>query len=62
MWRHAVDAGGVTPTHRGLLVMTGLQDRHQEARTAAAHFLTGADVTFHLNDLPDGRFRGDRKR
>jgi LmbE family N-acetylglucosaminyl deacetylase len=40
------------------LVMTGAKDRHDEARTAAGHFLAGADITYHLHDLPDGRLPG----
>jgi LmbE family N-acetylglucosaminyl deacetylase len=40
------------------LLMTGAEDRHEEARTAAGHFLAGADITYHLHDLPDGRLPG----
>jgi LmbE family N-acetylglucosaminyl deacetylase len=40
------------------VLMTGSADRHQEARNAAAHFLEGAEVTFHLSDFPDGRLPG----
>jgi LmbE family N-acetylglucosaminyl deacetylase len=40
------------------VLVTGSGDRHQEAHNAAAHFLKGAEVTFHLNDLPDGRLPG----
>jgi LmbE family N-acetylglucosaminyl deacetylase len=40
------------------VLMTGSKDRHREARTAAAHFLAGADISFHLHDLPDGRLPG----
>ena len=40
------------------VLMTGSKDRHEEARTAAGHFLAGADVTYHLHDLPDGRLPG----
>ena len=40
------------------VLMTGTEDRHQEARTAASHFLAGADVSYHLHDLPDGRLPG----
>jgi LmbE family N-acetylglucosaminyl deacetylase len=40
------------------VLMTGSEDRHQEARTAASQFLAGADVTFHLSGFPDGRLPG----
>jgi LmbE family N-acetylglucosaminyl deacetylase len=40
------------------VLMTGSEDRHQEARTAAGHFLAEADVTYHLHGLPDGRLPG----
>jgi LmbE family N-acetylglucosaminyl deacetylase len=40
------------------VLMTGTEDRQQEARTAASHFLAGADVSYHLHDLPDGRLPG----
>jgi LmbE family N-acetylglucosaminyl deacetylase len=40
------------------VLMTGSEDRHQEARAAASQFLAGADVTFHLSGLPDGRLPG----
>jgi len=40
------------------VLMTGSEGRHQEARTAASHFLPGADVSYHLHDLPDGRLPG----
>jgi LmbE family N-acetylglucosaminyl deacetylase len=40
------------------VLMTGPSDRHQEARDAAAHFLKGADIRFHLSDHPDGRLPG----
>ena len=40
------------------VLMTGSADRHQEARDAAAHFLKGAEVTFHLSDHADGRLPG----
>lgn len=40
------------------VLMTGSRHRHQEARNAAAHFLKGADISFHLSDLPDGRLPG----
>jgi LmbE family N-acetylglucosaminyl deacetylase len=37
------------------VLLTGSADRHAEARTAASRFLPGADVTFALHELPDGR-------
>jgi len=37
------------------VLCTGTPDRHAEARIAAAAFLPGADVSFALHDLPDGR-------
>jgi LmbE family N-acetylglucosaminyl deacetylase len=40
------------------VLMTGTEDRHREARTAASQFLAGADVSYHLHDLPDGRLPG----
>ena len=40
------------------VLMTGTEDRHQEARAAASHFLAGADVSYHLHHLPDGRLPG----
>ena len=40
------------------VLMTGTEDRRQEARNAASHFLAGADVSYHLHDLPDGRLPG----
>ncbi len=40
------------------VVMTGSEDRHQEARTAAAKFMSGATITHHLHSLPDGRLPG----
>jgi LmbE family N-acetylglucosaminyl deacetylase len=40
------------------VVLTGTNDRHLEARNAAAAFLPGADVTVELHDLPEGRFPG----
>ena len=40
------------------VLMTGSADRHQEARTAARQFLAGADVRYHLHELPDGRLPG----
>ena len=40
------------------VVMTGSEDRHQEARTASAKFMPGATITHHLHSLPDGRLPG----
>jgi LmbE family N-acetylglucosaminyl deacetylase len=40
------------------VLMTGSPDRQAEARTAAAAFMPQADITFHLNALPDGRLPG----
>ena len=37
------------------VVMTGTADRQQEARGAASAFLSAADVTIELHDLPEGR-------
>jgi LmbE family N-acetylglucosaminyl deacetylase len=37
------------------VVLTGSAERAQEARTAAAAFLTGADVTVSQHDLPESR-------
>jgi LmbE family N-acetylglucosaminyl deacetylase len=37
------------------VLCTGTEERHREARTAAAAFLPGADITFALHQLPDGR-------
>jgi LmbE family N-acetylglucosaminyl deacetylase len=37
------------------VVMTGTADRQQEARRAARAFLSGADVTIELHELPEGR-------
>lgn len=37
---------------------TGTPNRQLEARSAAAAFLPGADITMALNDLPDGRLPG----
>jgi LmbE family N-acetylglucosaminyl deacetylase len=38
------------------VVLTGTEERHTEARAAAAAFLPGADLTVDLHDLPEGRF------
>ena len=38
------------------VVLTGTEERHAEARAAAAAFLPGADLTVDLHDLPEGRF------
>jgi LmbE family N-acetylglucosaminyl deacetylase len=37
------------------VLLTGSADRHAEARAAASAFLPGADLTFALRHLPDGR-------
>jgi LmbE family N-acetylglucosaminyl deacetylase len=37
------------------VVLTGTAERHLEARAAAQAFLPGADLTFDVNDLPEGR-------
>jgi LmbE family N-acetylglucosaminyl deacetylase len=37
------------------LLCSGSPDRHAEARAAAAAFLPGAQLTFALHQLPDGR-------
>lgn len=37
------------------VLMTGSPERLAEARAAAAEFLPGADITFALHTLPDGR-------
>lgn len=37
------------------VLLTGSPERHAEARDAAAAFLPGADITFALHALPDGR-------
>ena len=37
------------------MVLTGSEDRHDEARTAADAFLPGADLTVDLHRLPEGR-------
>jgi len=37
------------------VLCTGSPDRQAEARAAAAMFLPGADITFDLHHLPDGR-------
>jgi|SRR5215469_14549296 len=37
------------------VVLTGTQERQEEARRAAASFLPGADLTISLHDLPEGR-------
>ena len=40
------------------MLPTGNELRHSEARVAASHFLPGADITFHLKGMPDGRLPG----
>jgi LmbE family N-acetylglucosaminyl deacetylase len=37
------------------VVLTGTEERHQEAHNAAALFLPDADLTVSLHDLPEGR-------
>src|SRR5690242_10724674 len=37
------------------MVLTGTDERHQEARNAAHSFLPAADLTIDLFDLPEGR-------
>jgi LmbE family N-acetylglucosaminyl deacetylase len=37
------------------VVFTGTEERHSEARAAAAVFLPGADLTVELHHLPEGR-------
>lgn len=37
------------------VLLSGTPDRQAEARSAAAAFLPGADLSFALHDLPDGR-------
>jgi LmbE family N-acetylglucosaminyl deacetylase len=37
------------------VLLSGVPERHAEARAAAHAFLPGADLTFALHDLPDGR-------
>jgi LmbE family N-acetylglucosaminyl deacetylase len=37
------------------VVITGTEERHSEARNAAASFLPGADVTIDLHQLAEGR-------
>jgi LmbE family N-acetylglucosaminyl deacetylase len=50
---------GLAAANPGLRVhyvlMSGMPSRQAEARAAAARFLPGADLTFTLHDLPDGR-------
>ena len=58
-----IGAGGTLLTlaesHPGLrarsVVLTGTDERHGEARQAAAAFLPGADLTLDLHQLPEGR-------
>jgi LmbE family N-acetylglucosaminyl deacetylase len=58
-----IGAGGtllaLTESHPGLqvryAVLTGSVERQREARTAAAAFLPGAELTIDLHDLPEGR-------
>ena len=37
------------------VVLTGTEERQQEARNAAHSFLPGADLTLEFHDLPEGR-------
>jgi LmbE family N-acetylglucosaminyl deacetylase len=37
------------------VLMTGTEPRQGEARDAARKFMVGADIDYHLYDLPDGR-------
>src|SRR5271165_2545072 len=37
------------------VVFTGTQERHSEARSAAAGFLPGADITIDLHQFAEGR-------
>jgi LmbE family N-acetylglucosaminyl deacetylase len=37
------------------VVLTGTDERQQEARNAAQSFMPGADLTIDLHDLPEGR-------
>jgi LmbE family N-acetylglucosaminyl deacetylase len=46
--------GAIRPRVR-YVVLTGTEERHQEARRAAACFLPDADLTLSLHDLPEGR-------
>lgn len=58
-----IGAGGTLLTlaesHPGLhvryLVLTGTEERHAEARHAAAAFMPVADLTVELHELPEGR-------
>jgi LmbE family N-acetylglucosaminyl deacetylase len=58
-----IGAGGTLLTlaesHPGLraryVVLTGTEERHAEARHAAAAFIPGADVIVDLHQLPEGR-------
>ena len=58
-----IGAGGTLLTladsHPGLrvryVVLTGTEERHAEAREAAAAFIPGADLTVDLHQLPEGR-------
>jgi LmbE family N-acetylglucosaminyl deacetylase len=56
-----IGAGGLllglaeTALRARYVVLTGTPERHQEAREAARSFLSGADLTVDLFDLPEGR-------
>src|SRR6185437_8102187 len=40
------------------VVLTGTEERRQEARDAAQSFMPGADLTVDFFDLPEGRLPG----
>jgi len=40
------------------VVLTGTEERRQEARDAAQSFMPGADLTVEFFDLPEGRLPG----
>ena len=56
-----IGAGGLLlqlaarPLHARYVLLTGTAERQAEARTAAAAFLPGADLTVELSGLPEGR-------
>jgi LmbE family N-acetylglucosaminyl deacetylase len=57
-----IGAGGLllrlaeSPLRVRYLVLTGTQERHQEARAAARAFMPDADLSIELFDLPETRF------
>lgn len=57
-----IAAGGLllalAPQRVHYVVCAGTPQRHAEAVTAAHAFLPGAQLSFDLNDLPDGRLPG----